>query len=333
MVSWLPLFRPAGALTAGADVAAGWAVAGSGDGPGDWLAGATLVLASVCLYAGGVALNDVCDAAEDARLRAERPIPSGAISRKHAALLAAAFLILGVALAFATGASQLAPEPVTTQQPIAWTTFAPGYVALALVAAIVLYNAVLKRCALVGPFSMGACRGLNLILGMSVGAGAVALWWPLALGHVAHIAGVTAMARHETDEPGAPHPSPLPMGEGAGWIARRLSEHRMAVGMAILLSCLTLVGWAVLAFLSSLINILWLMVFLALFGASVFPSMLAAWRSPSPPVVRRAVGQGVLGLIMLDAAIAAGFASPVYGLAVLCLWPMSCGLGRRFAIS
>ncbi|HWI41835.1 MAG TPA: UbiA family prenyltransferase [Verrucomicrobiae bacterium] len=50
------------------------------------------------LYCAGMALNDCCDAPEDARLRPERPVPSGRVTRAaagtFAALLAAAALVL-----------------------------------------------------------------------------------------------------------------------------------------------------------------------------------------------------------------------------------------------
>ena len=48
---------------------------------------------------------------------------------------------------------------------------------------------------------------------------------------------------------------------------------------------------------------------------------------------RTAVRAGVLSLIVLDAALAAAFAGPLYGAAVLALWPVSLRLARLFAVT
>ena len=79
--AFLELLRPANVTTALGDVLAGYAIAGLGNLPAlPWLLGAT-----VCLYAGGVVLNDVFDFEIDRRERPERPLPSGRIGRGPAA--------------------------------------------------------------------------------------------------------------------------------------------------------------------------------------------------------------------------------------------------------
>lgn len=100
------------------------------------------------VYAGGVALNDVCDARRDAVHRPERPIPAGRVSPHRALALAIGLLIGGVALAASFSTLAL-------------------YVAGALVSMVVLYDAALKRTWL-GPALMGLCRALNLALGMTI---------------------------------------------------------------------------------------------------------------------------------------------------------------------
>src|SRR5256886_3605049 len=121
---------------------------------------APLLLASACAYAGGMALNDACDATLDARERPERPIPSGRITRAGAFTVAGILLALCLGLAAASG-------------------LRPFLVALGLVVAIVVYDAVAKRTA-VGPAVMASCRALNAGLGIALGA----LAWP-AVGAVA----------------------------------------------------------------------------------------------------------------------------------------------------
>ena len=106
----------------------------------------TLLLASVLCYAGGVALNDVCDAERDMLERPERPIPSRRISRATAKRLSYALLGLGMLLAISV-------------------SFRATVLAELLVSSIFLYNFHLKSTAF-GPVVMGGCRALNIALGM-----------------------------------------------------------------------------------------------------------------------------------------------------------------------
>ena len=93
--AYLELLRPANVVTAVADVLAGYAVAGRANGPAlPWLLAAT-----VCLYAGGVVLNDFFDRELDAVERPERPIPSGRVPASRAAVLGAALLAAGIVAA------------------------------------------------------------------------------------------------------------------------------------------------------------------------------------------------------------------------------------------
>ncbi len=164
------------------DPIVGWVLAGGGfDRP--WsLAG--LVAASACLYTGGMALNDWCDLDVDRAKHPGRVLPSGRVPAGLAFRIASGLLVTGVVLA-----SLVAP--------------AAGVCAAATVAAIVAYDAWLKRFAVVGCIAMGMCRGLDL----AIGAVAVGVWPPpgLALAaigvHVAYTAGVTALSLLE-DRPG-----------------------------------------------------------------------------------------------------------------------------------
>lgn len=146
LTSVLQLIRLPNVFTAPSDVAMGMAVSGVALTPSH----AALLLASACAYAGGMALNDACDAPLDARERPERPIPSGRISRATAFGLAAFLLALSVGLAAIAG----------------WRPFV---VSLLLVAAIVLYDAAAKGTA-AGPPVMASCRALNVGVGIALGA-------------------------------------------------------------------------------------------------------------------------------------------------------------------
>jgi len=144
--AYLELVRLPNLFTAAADIVAAYFYS---HGAWSWTLDATLlVAASICLYAGGVALNDVCDVRRDALERQRRPIPSGRLSRREAGAVASILLGLGVVLAFAASAFS-------------------GIVATALVVAIALYDGVLKVTFL-APAMMGLCRALNWLLGASL---------------------------------------------------------------------------------------------------------------------------------------------------------------------
>jgi 4-hydroxybenzoate polyprenyltransferase len=144
--AFFQLVRVPNLFTALADILAGFLfVGGTGD---DLRALIILAVASVSFYAGGVALNDVMDVDRDTASRSTRPIPSGAISRRVAAIIAVSLLALGVCLCF------------TLHGP-------PRALGLGLAVCIVCYDVLLKQT-VVAPAAMGACRALNLLLGMGI---------------------------------------------------------------------------------------------------------------------------------------------------------------------
>ncbi len=174
--TFFDLVRLPNLFTAAADILAGFLYAGGS--LSDWGSWLPLAIASMCLYAGGVALNDVCDAARDRAERSQRPIPSGRISRNGAGLIAGAFLLIGVGLAFSC-------------------VLRSGAIAFALVVSIVLYDWVLKDTP-VAPVMMGMCRGLNLSLGMVPAANlcVAPMLVPVGL-FVLYVASLTLFARRE----------------------------------------------------------------------------------------------------------------------------------------
>jgi len=171
---YLELLRPANVTTALADVLAGYAVAGLANPPAlPWL-----LIATACLYAGGIVLNDVFDRNVDAVERPERPIPSGRVSTSNAGLLGAGLLAAGVAAASAANPTALA-------------------MAVAIAGAVLLYDGVSKRYPVVGPINMGMCRALNLGLGMAAVPDMLAVRWPLGAIPLVYIAAVTTLSRGE----------------------------------------------------------------------------------------------------------------------------------------
>jgi 4-hydroxybenzoate polyprenyltransferase len=107
-----------------------------------------LVVSLSLFYVGGMFLNDAFDHGFDAKVRPERPIPSGQVSA--AQVHAFGFGMMGVALAFLAWVGY-GYEPFTQWRPVA--------AGIALAAAIVFYNWHHKNNPL-SPLVMGICRML-----------------------------------------------------------------------------------------------------------------------------------------------------------------------------
>jgi len=268
LMSYLELVRLPNLFTAVADVAMGFLFVRAVSGPIDGWALGLLAVASSLLYSAGMVLNDVFDLGFDAGHRPDRPLPSGRVSLAAAKWLAVELLVLGVAAAWAAAALV--------------GHIAPGVVAVALFACIVAYDAGLKQTPL-GPPAMGACRMLNVLLGMSVG---FAAWgaghWLVAGGLGTYIAGVTWFARCE---------------------ARESNRAQLALATVVLL-----LGIGILSRLPAWHDLLpgmerrWGLLMLIL-GALIGWRCLRAVAEPAPPMVQAAVKQCILSVVILDAAV------------------------------
>jgi len=300
LFAWLQLLRLPNVLTAVADVLMGYLVARGDLQPvGHSL---LLVAASCLLYLSGMVLNDVFDAEVDARDFPERPIPSGRVSLRSATAVGWAMLASGVLVAWFVS--------------FAARDWRPGMVGTLLGACVVLYDAVLKRTP-IAPVLMGACRMLNVLLGMSLAGGAGLLvaeatrpyggrsWyaaeWLIALGVGVYVTGVTVFAR--TD-------------------AQRSSRGQLTFGLVVLLA-----GIALLAAAPALTEnepplvfgpIGWYLLWGALALITARRCVLAI-NEPVPARVQAAVRHGVQSIIVLDAVVCVGYVGPYWGFAVLML--------------
>lgn len=282
-VSYARLVRLPNVFTAIADIALGAFAAGEFRAFG-WLAAS-----SACLYSAGMVWNDVFDVEQDARERPFRPLPSGAITRRSAVGLGVLLLAAGVGLAAVAG----------------WRSLA---IAATLVVAILAYDRFWKRTVF-GPAGMGACRFLNVVLGLSAADGDAA---PLGLRlHLASVVGLYVL--------------------GVTWFAR--TESRGSSGRQLLSA-----AWITAAALAWALPIplhraagssSWLFPYLlaALAVALSVPARKAIVR-PDPPLVQRAIKAAILGIIALDAVLATAI-SGMYGLSILLLLPPALLLGRR----
>ena len=287
--AYLQMMRPANIVTAWADILAGFAASGAVGLINIQVLG-WLLLATTGLYGGGIVLNDVFDAELDAQERPERPIPSGRASRQGATLLGSALLVTGVVAA--------------AQVSLLSATLACG-----IALAATLYDAVGKHHPILGPVNMGACRGGNLLLGISAVPAMIGEHWFLAVIPIIYIAAVTTISRGEV--------------HGAKNITGIIALLLIGLVIAGLLGLGLLQDYQVLAALP----------FVALFAVRVLLPFIKAVREPKPEQIRIAVKAGVLSLIVLDATVAAGFASLPYGLLVLSLLPISMALAQIFAVT
>ncbi|MEM9587145.1 MAG: UbiA family prenyltransferase, partial [Planctomycetota bacterium] len=213
---WAQLVRLPNVFTILADITASFILVAGGVQPVTrWL---TVLVSGVCLYWAGMVLNDCFDVEKDRRERSSRPLAAGHISLKSAWTAGWGLLVVGVALAAASGwvpesrpgesielvAGQASATDVASEPSGTWV---PGIVGMLLAATIVGYDGPLKRTVL-APAAMGFCRSLSFILGASPLVGTLWIsgetWLELpprtllvAAGFGVYITGITLIARRE----------------------------------------------------------------------------------------------------------------------------------------
>jgi 4-hydroxybenzoate polyprenyltransferase len=292
--AYLQLMRFPAVFTALADILLGFVLTHERLAPGGDLA--ALMGASSGLYLAGMVFNDLFDRDLDARERPGRPIPSGRVSPRAAALVACALTILGVACAAFVGVASFE-------------------IALLLVGLILAYDGFLKQTPL-GPFAMGGCRFLNVMLGASAAAGATwtnpQLFVGLAMG--VYVAGVTWFARQE---------------------AQRSSRSQLAAAAA---TCHVGVG-ALAAIVVTMPESAPdsrgpALVALALVMTWIDFGLFSAIREPTPRNVQSAVRRMLLAIVLLDATMVyCKTGDPALGLGVAALVIPAAALGRRIFIT
>jgi 4-hydroxybenzoate polyprenyltransferase len=307
--SWLPyaqLVRLPNVFTAMADIAMTALVAGAL--PAHTAAVLLVLLASCCLYCAGMVWNDYFDLEQDKRERPFRPLPSGRISPQAAARLGAALLAAGVGLAALAGlvSGEFRAAPLT--------------VAVVLAFAILLYDGLLKRTVL-GPVGMGACRFLNVLLGLSVVPDALGPGVLLAAVVGTYIAGVTWFARTE-----AVRSRP---GNLTGAAVVMLAGLLLALAVPVAFRPAPRGDTASpLVFVQVALGQILFPYLLVAFGFYAGAAVLRAVARPDPERVQAAVKRAVLGLVLLDALLATAVVGTAGLLLALLLLPASY-LGRQ----
>ena len=293
LLGYIRLMRPANIVTAVADILAGIAISGFlGSTVANYLDHLLpvicLCLATIGLYGGGVVLNDVMDAKLDKEERPERPIPSGLISATQAIVLGSYLLLVGVLAAFTVGR-------IT------------GFLALGITISALVYNKWGKHQPW-GPVNMGLCRGLNLLMGISIVVPVLMSYWWMGLIPVLYIAAVTAISRGEV--------------HGGNIKTLRITAICYAVVYCTIL---------VLAIING--HIWEAIPFVLLFAFMINYPLVNAMKDPSGPNIGKAVKGGIIALIVMNAGWVAAFSTVPHALLVLILLPISLLLSKAFAVT
>lgn len=282
--------RPANIVTAIADILAGIAISGYFLHAPDDLSDLVWLILSTCgLYGGGVVMNDVFDADLDAVERPERPIPSGLISRTQATLLGVVLLAGGVICA-------------------SLVSVFSATLAIVIAVAALVYDKWGKHHAFFGPLNMGICRGLNLLLGLSIIPEQVADYWFLAIVPVVYIAAITMISGGEV------------------YGGKRSTLYGAAILYVLAMAGIFYVSVSQDQQIPTLL-------FIALWAFMVFLPLRNAVRKPEGKMIGRAVKAGVLALILMNAAWASAFGATYLALIIILLLPLSILLAKAFAVT
>jgi len=259
----LRLLRLPALFTTFPDVLAGYVIITQGDVEPVKLA--CLLAASACLYLSGMVFNDLFDLEQDRKERPNRPLPAGEISYEQARILGKLLMLSGIAFASLVSL--------------------PGMIiAIALAAAIFVYDYQAKRT-IFGPFFMGLCRTLNLLLGatavvdFSVWEAHPQLIVAAVIG--IYVAGVTVFAGSEAVQSG-----------------------RGLLIFGFTLCLLAIVGWGVIAAYwapASAVRIAVIMLLLITFQLS--RKAIPAIRSGTPEQVQQTIRIMLLSIAMLEAIV------------------------------
>lgn len=283
--------RPANMVTAVADILAGIAISGIliNSVATPWFVILCLCLSTACLYGGGIVFNDVFDAELDKIERPERAIPNGVISLANATVLGSALLISGIILA-------------------SITSLTSGLLAFGVSCFALIYNKFGKHHAFFGPLTMGICRGLNLLLGLSIVPQMLQQHYLLALIPIVYIFSITMTSR----------------GEVHGGNTKNLY-------LAAILYAAVIGAIATFAFLND--RLLWSLLFLLPFALMIFKPLFTAIKNPIGKNIGAAVKAGVISLILMDAAWAVTFDAVILAFVIAALLPLSIWLSKLFAVT
>jgi 4-hydroxybenzoate polyprenyltransferase len=185
-----------------------------------------------------------------------------------------------------------------------------GVIAALIALFAVIYDKFTKNYLVGGPLTMGLCRGLNLALGMSILADRqLPEMWMMVFIPIVFVAAITLTSQGEV-----------------------LGNNKLSITFALVLDILVAAVILTLGF-KGVMNLWMVLPFVLLWIGINFFAKLKAIRFNEPKNIMNAVKMGVLSLIPLNASYVAGFSNWKYGLAVLCLLPVSILLAKKFSVT
>ncbi|RYE22189.1 MAG: hypothetical protein EOP51_13865 [Sphingobacteriales bacterium] len=155
---------------------------------------------------------------------------------------------------------------------------------------------------------MGLCRGINLLLGISILTPELGYWYFLATVPVIYIFSITMISRGEVHGSGRTnlYIASVLYGVVTGFILYFSYTNNRLVETAIFL-----------------IPFLWM----------IFKPLFTAIQNPIGKNIGGAVKAGVISLILMDAAWAATFSTLTVAIIIACLLPLSLWLAKIFAVT
>lgn len=290
IIDFIRLMRPANIVTSVADVLAGIAISGYlMTIETEYFPVLMLCISTIGLYGGGIVFNDVFDAELDKIERPERAIPSGTVKLNEAVFLGTFLLLTGIAAAFTIATLS-------------------GIIAILIAFFALLYNKYAKHHLFLGPLNMGLCRGLNLLLGVSIIAVSLNEWYFLGIVPLIYIFSITMISQGEV------HGS---------------NRNKLYYGAFLYL----LVISSLLYLSLTKGQVLIALIFIIPFTWMIFRPLFRAIKEPLGKNIGKAVKAGVISLTLMDAAWAAVFGSPVAAICIALLLPLSLWLAKRFAVT
>ena len=289
---YLRLSRPANIVTSIADVLAGIAISGlflSILDSGNYIDIIFLCLSTIGLYGGGIVFNDVFDLELDRIERPERTIPSGLISLTEATLWGSFLLLFGIGMAFIVNSTA-------------------GVLSILISAFALIYNKWGKHHSFLGPPNMGLCRGLNLLLGVSILPSCIWEFWYVAIAPILYISAITMISRGEVH-----------------------GSNRKPLYAAAILYVLVILFIIWFSWINGMTLIM--VPFLLGFMFMIFRPLLAAIANPIGPLIGKAVKAGVIALIVMNASWAAASGTWMVAILIVLLLPLSIWLSRKFAVT
>jgi 4-hydroxybenzoate polyprenyltransferase len=311
--AWGQLVRIPNTFTSCADVLAGMCLGSAGDSfvnhPGSAVLGA---FASIAFYWGGMALNDIVDIDEDRLHNRPGPLVRGVIDAGLAKAATSALFLLGGILACLSGIL------IHGQWQFVLS------IAAALVLAIIGYDVWFKKTPL-APLLMGACRSLNMLLGVAIITGDSAQSVPIAVWGFAaafgiYVMGFTIAARKE--------------------FLSEQSRVRLGLGWGVAALGIAGISFVMWRYPSPRIERLvatrgdfarWF--FPTLFWVLSFPVFRRAWvsyQSLRGPDLGAAIRQAIVQILFIDAVLALVYAGPMAGLLIAALVLPTLMLSRMF---